>query len=239
MSEIKISIVVPALNEEKLLPALIGSLEKQTYPRESFELIIVLDSRTTDNTEKIATDFGAKIVRPGQFGVARARYEGFKAATGAIIASTDADSEPYPNWLEVIAATFANHPEASGITGPTVFKDGNRFNRFLAGKPYDYFQRINIMIGLPSFPGFNFAVLKEAYQKTSGFNPTLKSSEDVDLSLKLSKVGKILFIPEMKVVTSSRRIETQGRWKFFGHHLRNYIKFTILRQTPGDFEAIR
>ena len=239
MTDPKISVVVPAYNEEKYLPLLLESLKKQSLPKDQFEVVIVVDFRSTDRTEEIAREFGAKIVKGQKTGVANARKEGFEAAVGEIIASTDADSLADPRWLEIIASTFETHPDYVGITGTSRFYDGSRINNFLAQKPYDLFQQANLLIGLPSFPGFNFAVRKSAYLKSGGFNGDLKSAEDVDLSLKLKKIGKLAFISSMRVATSARRIENQGKLKFFKHHLTNYLKFTILRQKPEGFENIR
>lgn len=235
----KISVVVPALNEEKYLPALLESLDKQTLPREEFEVVVVVDGRSTDSTKKIAQEWGAVIVDEDERGVSQARFDGFAAARGEIIASTDADSMVGRDWLEVIQFTFTSHPEYVGLTGPGYFYDGSSFNKFLAGWPYSLFQQVNLLIGLPSFPGFNFAVTRVAYLKSGGFNPNLVSSEDVDLSLKLKKVGQLAFIPSMKVYTSARRVENQGRFKFFKHHAKNYLNFTILRKNPEGFENIR
>jgi glycosyltransferase involved in cell wall biosynthesis len=235
----KISVVIPAYDEEKYLPSLLESLSKQTYPKDLIEVVVVVDHRSTDDTGKIARDFGAKIVIGAKPGVSQARSDGFSHATGEIIASTDADSRVATDWVRVIADTFRDHTEYVGITGPGNFYDGSELNKFLAGMPYDFFQKMNLVIGLPSFPGFNFAVRAEAYRKSGGFNPNLKSSEDVDLSLKLKKIGKLAFIPQMKVWTSARRIENQGRWKFFRHHMINYLNFTILRRNPEGFENIR
>ncbi len=239
MEKPKVSVVVPALNEEKYLPALLESLAKQTLPREEFEVVLVVDGRTTDNTKKIGQEYGCIIVDENKHGVSQARFDGFSAAHGEIIASTDADSKVAPDWLEIIVKTFMSHPEYVGITGPGYFYDGSSFNKFLATWPYSLFQQVNLLIGLPSFPGFNFAVRSDAYQKSGGFNPDLVSSEDVDLSLKLKKVGKLAFIPQMIVYTSARRIENQGRFKFFKHHATNYLNFTLLRRKPEGFENIR
>lgn len=235
----KISVVVPALNEEKYLPQLLESLSKQTLPRDSFEVVVVVDGRTTDNTKKIAQGWGCVIVDENRHGVSQARFDGFAATRGEIIASTDADSTVAPDWLEVIFRIFSQHPNYVGITGPGYFYDGSAFNKFLATWPYTLFQKINLLIGLPSFPGFNFAVRKDAYLKSGGFNPSLVSSEDVDLSLKLKKVGQLVFVPNLVVYTSARRIESQGRFKFFKHHVINYLNFTILKRSPEGFENIR
>jgi len=104
---VKISVIIPAFNEEKLLPRCLESLRNQDYEDE-YE-IIVADNGSTDDTAGIAREFGAKVVScPNRRGVFHARQAGADAACGDIIAQADADTIYPRGWLRRIANQFAS-----------------------------------------------------------------------------------------------------------------------------------
>jgi glycosyltransferase involved in cell wall biosynthesis len=99
-----ISVVIPALNEERYLGKCLESLMRQDY-HHSFEIIVV-DNGSTDNTVSIANSYGVNVISEFRRGAAWARQRGFESATSAIIASTDADTILPVNWLSQIDLLF-------------------------------------------------------------------------------------------------------------------------------------
>src|SRR5215213_1584567 len=93
----KISLVVPAFNEEKLLPA---SLRSITVAAEAFRArgweteLILCDNNSTDRTAEVARAEGAQVVFEPVNQIARARNAGASAATGDWLVFVDADSFP-------------------------------------------------------------------------------------------------------------------------------------------------
>ncbi len=88
----KYSIVVPAHNEERYLPACLGALRRAAEAsRAECEFIVVLN-RCTDATERLALEHGARIVREDRRCLAAIRNAGARAATGEVIVTVDADS---------------------------------------------------------------------------------------------------------------------------------------------------
>src|ERR1035437_1434512 len=87
-----LSIVVPALNEEKFLPLLLNSLVNQT--EKNFE-VIVADGKSADNTAKLANGFrdrlNLRVIEVEKRNVAHQRNTGAKNAAGDYIAFMDAD----------------------------------------------------------------------------------------------------------------------------------------------------
>jgi glycosyltransferase involved in cell wall biosynthesis len=79
-----VSLVIPAYNEEEYLPLCLESIKKQDYT-EQYEVIVV-DNASTDDTARIALDWGAKVVYESKRSPACARQKGVEAATGEIIA---------------------------------------------------------------------------------------------------------------------------------------------------------
>jgi len=99
-----VSVIIPARNEQTILPRCLAALHEQQSARE-FELIVV-DSASTDRTQQVARSFGARVIRLEEPGLGRARQAGFEAARGEIILSTDADAVPSEDWIERLVAPF-------------------------------------------------------------------------------------------------------------------------------------
>lgn len=85
----KISVIIPAFNEENFLPKCLESLKKQDF--KDFEIIVV-DNNSKDKTSEISKKFGVKILKEKNQGAAFAREAGFLKARGKIIATTDANT---------------------------------------------------------------------------------------------------------------------------------------------------
>ncbi|OGY25613.1 MAG: hypothetical protein A2Z11_04735 [Candidatus Woykebacteria bacterium RBG_16_43_9] len=231
-----ISVVIPAYNEEKYLADCLESLKKQIFPKVHYEVIVV-DNNSTDKTREIAESYEARIVGCQVQGVAAARRAGSEAAYGEIIAGTDADTRVASDWLEKIWHHFYEDPALAGLTGPVFFKDTNIIFSKISYITFDIFQRFNFLIRKPTFSGFNYAVRADAYREIGGINPELPSAEDIDLSFRLGKKGKVAYFEDCIVYTSPRRIK-KDPVGFFRHNIKNY--FLMLRKKqPEPFQPIR
>jgi glycosyltransferase involved in cell wall biosynthesis len=95
-----VSVVVIARNEERELPGLLQALGRQTIRRADFEVLVV-DDGSTDRTAEIAGASPLTTVVPGPGGLGdAARNLGVLRARADVIAITDADCRPAPDWLE-------------------------------------------------------------------------------------------------------------------------------------------
>jgi 4,4'-diaponeurosporenoate glycosyltransferase len=104
-----ISIIIPARNEEKTLPALLSSLRRQQMP--VFEIIVV-DDHSVDATARIASRHGVKVVRApslpkGWLGKPWACWQGAWQARGEIFVFLDADTSMEPGGLQKIMSSYA------------------------------------------------------------------------------------------------------------------------------------
>ena len=231
----KISVVVPTMNESKYIKPCIDSLKSQTYQGE-FE-IIALDA-SKDNTPKICEKAGWRVVKQQGKGVSNARKEGFEATTGDIIATTDADTAVAKDWLKNIAKVFENEKVVAAY-GPVYFLDGNILFKFGAALFFTLFLKINRWIRKDHLAGMNFAVRKSAYESIGGFREELTTAEDVDLGLRIRKQGKIVYKRKICVYTSVRRLASEGMFKFLGHHIHNYFKMYFTGKASDNFNPIR
>src|SRR4051794_39301109 len=120
-----ISVVVPTRDRSERLDALLQSLSAQTLPPGDFEAIVV-DDGSRDGTPQMLAEAAERhpyrltIVSGEGRGPAAARNLGWQAAAGDIVAFTDDDCEAGPGWLEAIAASALETPDAviQGRTTP-------------------------------------------------------------------------------------------------------------------------
>ncbi len=100
----KISVIIPARNEEETLPSVLGDLNDAIANIAGYEFeVIVVDDRSTDRTAAIAQSFGARVVRnqSSRSGKGMALRAGFEAAGGDILVMMDADYSHRPEELPV------------------------------------------------------------------------------------------------------------------------------------------
>lgn len=197
----KISVVIPAFNEEKRIAACLKTVFNQTYP--PFEVIVV-DNNSTDATAQIAEHMGAKVIAEKRQGVTFARNAGFNAAQGEVIARTDADTVVGSEWLELINKHFERDPQLEAISGPAVF--GVRvFSPILRLLVFEANKRI---FGHYCLYGPNFAIKKSAWDRVKNevCLDDERVHEDTDLSIHIGKEGKIGYDKNLKVRTSARRL---------------------------------
>lgn len=231
---IKYSLVVPTYNEEKYLPALLASVAKQ-HPAP--DQLIVVDG-STDQTPRLARRAGATVLDQTVKRVSWARKRGFEAATGEVIVSTDADSRLAPGYAQALQKAFAD-PRVAGAIGPVYLYDGPWIFRVLSKLFYSPFLRLSIIFGRPNFSGQNFAARRSAYVQTKGFDPEMVTAEDVYVGMQLRKVGRIVYVPGMRVYTSGRRISGMGGWAFMKHHTINFFRVTSGKTGSSDFKPYR
>jgi glycosyltransferase involved in cell wall biosynthesis len=164
--EPKVSVVIPALNEEKELGECLASLAGQAFPE--FEVIVV-DNGSTDKTSSLAEEWGARVVFEGRRGPGYAREAGFRAARAPIIASTDADTVLPPHWVFRIHEAFQEDPEAIAVFGPIRAKPLSAPTSLsqallpVLETTVVFGQRLAMYARAPLFSGANFAVRREAF----------------------------------------------------------------------------
>jgi len=199
----KISVVIPAFNEEPFLARTLASIAEQDFT--DFELIIV-DNNSDDNTALIAQRYGATVVHEPRAGVGYARQSGFMAAKADIIVTTDADTILPSHWLSTIWDHFQKDPQLVALGGLYQLYSGPLLARccvFYFLYPAFVFEKRHL--GGWSLSGVNLAVRKDAFLKVEGFDEQLTLCEDVELSQKIRKYGKVSLDPHLIAWTSGRR----------------------------------
>jgi glycosyltransferase involved in cell wall biosynthesis len=231
----EISVIIPALNEEKYIGHAIKGLTSQTF--KNFETIVV-DGGSRDNTVKIAKKH-ARVIIQKKPGAAVARNSGAEVARGRLLLFLDADTWPSPYLLEIYRKVFADK-KVVAATGPVLPLEKAKAT-ISAGYFFVsmIFVKASILLSRPCIVGSNFAVRKDAFAKVKGFNPKMITYEDWDLSLRLKKIGRIKFVDNAEVKTSVRRINAWGVSGFFAFYVNNMARYTFFKKPRKEYRQIR
>ncbi|MFC1626891.1 glycosyltransferase family 2 protein [Patescibacteria group bacterium] len=224
----KISVVIPAYNEEEYIARCLESINNQTF--KDYEIIVV-DNNCIDKTVEIAKSFGARVVKQPIQGMTPARQKGFSEAQADIIARTDADSIAPPDWLEQIYKAFQDNPDAVGVSGGLASPKGTTMNLAMWFVGVFYMRLAKILTGHECLLGSNMGVKKSAWEGLEVHEDDKQVHEDVDLSCHLAQKGKIINIPSIRTTYSLRRIKKSPLYTAYEYPVR-YIR-TILLHHPA------
>jgi glycosyltransferase involved in cell wall biosynthesis len=212
---VKVSVVVPAYNEERLLGESLGAIR---HALEAFQgagwdtELIVCDNNSTDRTAEIARAEGAAVVFEPLNQIARARNTGARAATGEWLIFVDADSTPSVPLFQETRAKIEEGQCVAG--GATVAYDTAPAWAKLAIASWNRLSR------LARWAAGSFIFCEAAaFREAGGFNEALYASEEVDLFRRLKRLAR----------ARGRTIEILHR-----HPLRTSERKLRL-YTPGDF----
>lgn len=216
----KISIVIPAFNEEKLLPATIKSIRRaaSVFLEKHWDYeIIVCDNNSTDRTPQIASELGAKVVFEPINHIAKARNTGAKAATGDWVIFIDADSQPSMELFDDVAKLIESEKVIAG--GVTVRLENVPFTATLVNQLWNL-----ISLTMTWMAGSFIFCRIDAFKSVGGFNEELYVSEEIDFSKRIKKFAKS---SNMKVVIlKNHPLITSGR-KVFLYKKREYFWFIL------------
>lgn len=195
------SIIIPAHNEEKYIAACLKSIKEQSFSDD--EIIVICDA-CTDKTALLAKKWTRKVFAIKRRNVSAARNYGANKAKGDVLIFLDADSVIAPNLLLEI-----NNAIKKGYSGGVT-----------KTKPLENLWKAKMLWTLGNFfRHFFLAASGMLFCKTNmftGYDESLHLAEDTDLILKLKKKGKMKYITQSYIKTSSRRLETEGYiWTIF------------------------
>lgn len=228
----KISVIIPTLNEEELLPTLLECLKQQTF--RDFE-IIVADAGSKDQTRKIAKKYGALVVDGGMPGVGR--NKGAEVAKGEFLFFFDADVL-LPN--DFLAKAYGEIEEKFVDLATCEFKPQSdlRLDKVLF-QLSNLFVKINQKLN-PRAAGFCIFISSRLFRRIKGFDESVKLAEDHDLVERASKYRSLHFINSTHLMVSIRRIEKEGRFslieKYMQVELHLLTKGSIRREDFVNYE---
>jgi glycosyltransferase involved in cell wall biosynthesis len=239
----KLSVVIPAYNEEKLigdcLNSILSEIEGKNYDLE----IIAVNNASTDRTREIILSFPkVKLVDEPQKGLVKARRAGYLASKGELVANIDADTRITAGWFDKVYAEFSKNEKLAALSGPFIYYDLSKEARF-GVRLYYYLGFISYLINRYIFKvsgmlqGGNFIVRRTALEAIGGFNMDFDFwGEDTDLARRLIKAGDVKFTFDLPIYASGRRLEKEGLAKAGARYVVNYFS-TIFFKKPYDAVA--
>lgn len=200
-----VSIVVPVLNEGKLLPDCLRSLREQDYPGEVE--IIVVDNGSEDDSVAVARRFGAKVVfSPKKRNVFYARDFGAWSARGEVIVQADGDTVYPRDWLTRIMEHFQAHPKVVAVSGVYTYRTPTPWERLEFWLRFITNIVTLLLFGRPFVvSGANFAFRREAFLKVGGYDLRAYAPDQYGIVTQLRKAGKIVYDRTLVVATSPRK----------------------------------
>lgn len=199
-----VSVIIPAYNASKTLPAALESLGGQTSPPCE---VIVVDDCSTDDTARIAQDSGlARLVaRPVNGGAGAARADGVDASRGEILAFLDSDCLAPPDWVATLQAEFAKDPGAGAIGGIYYHPRPTNLTSLLYVLEQAY--AVPLFANHPevaTLAGGNMAVRRQVWEQArSGrelsYCRNVAAGEDTILVDEIKMVSRTKFIPHLRV----------------------------------------
>jgi glycosyltransferase involved in cell wall biosynthesis len=212
---LRYSIIIPTLNEEKLLPNLLKLLNTKDLKKKYDYEIIVSDGGSKDCTIEIASKFvdTVKIHQlPCRQNIAMGRNIGAQVANGDIFIFVNADViiPDLVYFFEYLDANFSSSGNLAMTCRVKVFPEEEILIDKLFHTFYNaYFHLLN-NLGMGMGRGECQVIRKEIFNKVCGYSEILAAGEDFDLFRRIRRLGKILFATELNVYESPRRYRKLG-----------------------------
>lgn len=212
------SIIIPTLNEERLLPDLLKQLTDPEIKKLFKVELIVSDGGSRDNTVRLALDFADIITVHADDKIqtiAEGRNKGAEMASGDILIFLNGDVrvENPVKFLEFIGNNFTKH-DYLAVTGyVSIYPEQAVLLDKLFHYCYNhYFQFLN-NIGIGMGRGECHIIRRSIFEKVGGYNEKLAAGEDFDLYRRIRNIGDILFTNQLRVYESPRRFRKRGYFR--------------------------
>lgn len=225
----KVSIVIPAHNEERDISKCIEACLAQNYP--DFEIIVV-DNVSIDKTFEIASKYPIKVIKESRKGTLWARQCGMDNSMGEIVATIDSDCIPDKNWILKGVKHFKNK-NVSGVSGPYDYYDAPSISRhiilFCMKYIYGPVNYLQTLLGKGAITiGGNTMIRRETFIKAGGYTTSIVFwGDDTDTAIKLSQIGKVIYDINFVMKTSYRRFKDEGFFTLTAKYQYHFFKELI------------
>jgi cellulose synthase/poly-beta-1,6-N-acetylglucosamine synthase-like glycosyltransferase len=247
----QISVVIPIYNGESDLPDLLDCLRSQTYPVDRVEYLLV-DNSSSDRTRQILQSLQSANAAKSQTFTClsetqiqssyAARNTGIRASSSRILAFTDADCRPQPNWLNNLIQPF-EQPEVGIVAGEIMALPGTTLLERYANRHETLSQKYTLAHPFcPYGQTANLAIRRSALEQVGLFRPYLTTGGDADLCWRIHQQTswKIQFA-ETAVVRHRHRstlADLRSQWRRYGrsnYYLHQLHGVSLMRDpSPQD-----
>ncbi|MDT7808766.1 MAG: hypothetical protein QOJ70_2579 [Acidobacteriota bacterium] len=187
-----VSVVVPVWNDDARLPFCLRALEAQTYPGHLYEVVVV-DNDSAEPIARIVERFThARVVREARHGSYVARNAGVEQAQGEVIAFTDADCLPAPDWLEKGVARLTRGGGCAAVVAGRIEVFAQSRHRPNAVERYEIFVALAQREFVRRY-GFgataNLFTFREVFERAGPFLAEVKSGGDLEWGRRVTGHG--------------------------------------------------
>lgn len=240
----KLSFIVPTLNEEKTLERMLSSLrELKTI---SYE-IIVSDGGSTDGTLSVARRLADKVVEwkeSTRQNIAMGRNAGAREATGDLLVFVDADVF-IPDMDRFFSHALKRFERDRRLTGLIPYLRVLPAERTFADafwmEFFNVFNRVmNNVLRSPTAPGEVQIMPVSAFRKIGGYDERIVQCEDMDLFIRLAHIGKTRLDPTLVAYHTGRRAHKVGWLRLIALWTLNgtMVKF-FRRSVSSEWKVVR
>ncbi len=222
----KLSIIIPAYNEENYLPATLDAIRAALTGDAE---IIVVDNLSTDLTRDIAAARDADVISETERNIGKVRNTGADAASGDVLIFIDADSIVRPGVFEKIVEAMSDKRCLGGSAAVEYEPIENRLIVVWFMLLWPFVGKLTKMRG-----GALQFCRPDVFRELRGYDTTIYVGEDIDFHWRLDRLARdcdahTTFIEEPKVLTSSRRWNRMGlvRLLFFTHPITVFVAWRV------------
>ncbi|MDO8667795.1 MAG: glycosyltransferase family A protein [bacterium] len=234
----KLSIIIPAYNEEKYIGKCLESISRAAKNSGHEVEVIVINNASADRTREVALSYSqVKVFDEPKKGTNRSRQLGLTKATGDLIANIDADNRITKDWINMVFKEFKDNPKLVALSGPYIFYDISSIQSLMA-KLYYYLAYPVYVINNRFFKkggaimGGNVVIKKSALEEIGGYNVALTFyGDDTDTAMRLSKVGIVKFNYKFLVQSSGRRLKKEGIISAGFRYVINHISVSLFKKS--------
>ncbi len=235
------SIIVPTYARPRQLAACLEAISNLDYPRERFEVIVVDDGGET--SPEVINPFCQRInvilLAQPHAGPAAARNTGADRAVGEFLAFTDDDCAPSPDWLQTLAARFAQTPDHAIGGQPLNALPRNLYStasQLLVDYLYAYYNAVPG--GAAMFTSNNLALPADIFRAVSGFDTTfpLAAGEDRELCDRWRHCGYPMTYAPEALVHHAHALTLRSFWRQHFNYGRSAFHFHRLRARRNQTE---
>jgi glycosyltransferase involved in cell wall biosynthesis len=209
-----ISIIIPTLNEEKLLDTMLKQFTQELIQRNHLELV-ASDGGSTDQTLAIARRYVHKIIEnkdQGKQTISLGRNLGAMHAAGDVLVFLNADTlvKDIDQFFKRISEEIASTDVAALTCSVEVYPHEQRpMDRWYHGF-YNWFFFMMNRVGMGMGRGECHVMRREIFDEVNGYAARIAAGEDYDMFRRIRKIGRIKFLKDITVYESPRRYRKYG-----------------------------